>query len=80
VPSDEQARATGGNLSVATKIPHRIARVLGRKASLSMNHDDHPPDAVRPQGTVVIVAVFGALVVAGWLLMFFGLFLPRGTH
>ncbi len=33
-----------------------------------------------PRGTVVIVSVFGALVVLGWLLMFFGLFVPRGTH
>jgi hypothetical protein len=32
-----------------------------------------------PRGTVVIVAVFGALVVLGWLLLFFGLFVPRGT-
>jgi hypothetical protein len=29
---------------------------------------------------MTIVAVFGALVVVGWLLMFFGLFVPRGTH
>jgi hypothetical protein len=29
---------------------------------------------------MTIVAVFGALVVLGWLLMFFGLFVPRGTH
>lgn len=33
-----------------------------------------------PRGTVVIVAVFGGLVVLGWLLLFFGLFVPRGTH
>lgn len=32
-----------------------------------------------PRGTLVIVAIFGALVVAGWLLFFFGLFLPRIT-
>jgi len=41
--------------------------------------DDHPGEA-HPRGTVVIVAVFGGLVVLGWLLMFFGLFVPRGTH
>ena len=29
---------------------------------------------------MTIVVVFGALVVLGWLLMFFGLFVPRGTH
>jgi hypothetical protein len=33
-----------------------------------------------PQGTLTIVAVFGAFVVVGWLLLFFGLFVPRGTH
>jgi hypothetical protein len=41
--------------------------------------DDHT-GAEHPRGTVVIVAVFGALMVIGWLLMFFGLFVPRGTH
>jgi len=45
-----------------------------------MNSADEPPGATSPRGTVVIVAVFGTLVVLGWLLMFFGLFLPRGTH
>ena len=33
-----------------------------------------------PRGTLVIVCVFGAFVVLGWLLLFFGLFVPRGTH
>lgn len=33
-----------------------------------------------PQGTLIIVSVFGAFVVLGWLLLFFGLFVPRGTH
>jgi hypothetical protein len=35
--------------------------------------DDHP------RGTLVIVGAFGALVVVGWLLFFFGLFVPRIT-
>lgn len=35
--------------------------------------DDHP------RGTLYIVAAFGGLVVVGWLLFFFGLFLPRNT-
>jgi len=38
-----------------------------------------PPDD-GPRGTVVIVAIFGALLVFGWLAFFFGLFVPRGTH
>ncbi len=33
-----------------------------------------------PRGTLVIVATFGALVVVGWLLLFFGVFVPRGTN
>jgi hypothetical protein len=47
-----------------------------------MTHPDHPPssDYVEPHGTLAIVAVFGVLVVVGWLLLFFGLFVPRGTH
>jgi len=33
----------------------------------------------RPRGTLYIVAGFGALVVVGWLLLYFGLFLSRST-
>jgi len=40
---------------------------------------DHEP-LHEPRGTLIIVSVFGALVVLGWLLFFFGLFVPRGTH
>ncbi len=41
----------------------------------------HPmdPDA-SPRGTLVIVSIFGGLVVVGWLLLFFGLFVPRGIQ
>ena len=45
-----------------------------------MATDDEHPIESEPRGTVVIVAVFGGLVILGWLLMFFGLFVPRGTH
>ena len=45
-----------------------------------MAQDDDHSDAAQTRGTVVIVSVFGGLVVLGWLLMFFGLFVPRGTH
>lgn len=54
----------------------RVCHNVGQQ----MNSGDEPPGAFPPQGTIVIVAVFGALVVLGWLLMFFGLFVPRGTH
>jgi len=36
-----------------------------------------PPD--HPRGTLYIVGIFGGLVVVGWLLFFFVLFLPRNT-
>lgn len=36
-------------------------------------------DPVRhPIGTLVIVALYGLLFAVGWLLIYFGLFLPRG--
>lgn len=36
-------------------------------------------DNQAPRGTLYIVAVFGGLVVVGWMLMYFVLFLPRST-
>jgi hypothetical protein len=32
-----------------------------------------------PRGTLVVVAVFGAIVALGWVLFYVGLFLPRVT-
>ena len=40
---------------------------------------DPPAPEDSQRGTLTIVAIFGGLLVLGWLLMFFGLFLPRGT-
>jgi hypothetical protein len=45
-----------------------------------MDRDDPQADGASTRGTVAIVSVFGGLLVIGWLLMFFGLFVPRGTH
>lgn len=40
----------------------------------------HPPDHNEPpRGTLYIVGAFGILVALGWLLLYFGLFLPRAT-
>lgn len=52
---------------------------MAKPVYLMVSGDEHPEEA-HPRGTVVIVAAFGGLVVLGWLLMFFGLFLARGTH
>lgn len=41
--------------------------------------DEQGPDH-EPRGTLWIVSAFGACVVLGWLLLFFGIFVPRGTH
>lgn len=41
---------------------------------------DYAPDTPPPpRGTWYVVTAFGALVTAGWLLLYFGLFLPRAT-
>jgi len=45
-----------------------------------MTTGDDLSGEAQTRGTVVIVSVFGALLVLGWLLLFFGLFVPRGTH
>lgn len=40
----------------------------------------HLPDAPPPpRGTLYVVGLFGALLTLGWLLLYFGLFLPRAT-
>jgi hypothetical protein len=41
--------------------------------------DSSSPATDNPRGTVFIVAALAALIVVGWLLMFFGLFMPRNT-
>jgi hypothetical protein len=41
--------------------------------------DSTEPESDQPRGTLIIVAVFGVLVVLGWLLFYFGLYLPRNT-
>ena len=38
-----------------------------------------PGDGDAPRGTLYIVGGFGVLLVLGWLLFYFGLFLPRAT-
>jgi hypothetical protein len=38
---------------------------------------DPVPDP--PRGTLLVVGVFGGLVALGWVLLYFGLFLPRAT-
>jgi hypothetical protein len=58
-----------------------MGRVLGRHRIYTPPEmsTEPPPSASDTRGTVLIVAVFGVLVVVGWLGFFFGLFLPRQT-
>ncbi len=40
---------------------------------------DEPVDVGgHPRGTLAIVGIYGLLFVIGWLIMYFGVFLPRG--
>lgn len=32
-----------------------------------------------PKGTLAIVAIYGLLFAAGWLILYFGVFVPRGA-
>jgi len=43
------------------------------------NVDDNLKDLGHPQGTLVIVAVFGAVFALAWLVFYLFLFLPRGA-
>ena len=45
---------------------------------MSTPPDPHADLPEHPIGTLVIVLVYGALFVAGWLFAFFALYLPRG--
>ncbi|MCY4648272.1 MAG: hypothetical protein OXE73_15500 [Gammaproteobacteria bacterium] len=40
---------------------------------------DEPVDVGgHPRGTLAIVGIYGLLFVIGWLIMYFGVFVPRG--
>ncbi|MFQ5530659.1 MAG: cytochrome c oxidase subunit 2A [Gemmatimonadota bacterium] len=41
--------------------------------------DDLADVSGHPKGTLAIVGVYGALFVVGWLVLYFFVFLPRGT-
>lgn len=41
---------------------------------------DLPPDiGGHPKGTLAIVGVYGLLFAIGWLILYFGVFIPRGA-
>ena len=42
-------------------------------------HDQHDPDDLPPVGTWVLMCMVTAAMAAGWLFLYFGVFLPRGT-
>ncbi len=62
-------------------LPDRVHSPSERPESVSKirRMADPPSSESDTRGTVVIVAIFGGLVAAGWLAFFFGLFLPRNT-
>jgi hypothetical protein len=42
--------------------------------------DEHPPNlGDHPRGTLAIVGLYGLLFVAGWLALFFFVYIPRGV-
>lgn len=42
-------------------------------------HDQHDPDDLPPVGTWALMCMVAAAMAAGWLFLYFGVFLPRGT-
>ena len=60
--------------------PVCVSHVIGIRSCSTAIAGMSPPDSSNDsRGTIYIVGAFGALVVVGWLLFFFGLFLPRNT-
>jgi hypothetical protein len=51
----------------------------GRSSEERENIENRPEDFGHPRGTLVIVAVFGALFALAWLAMYLCLFLQRGA-
>lgn len=41
--------------------------------------ESHPDLGGHPRGTLAIVGVYGLLFVIGWLIIYFGVFVPRGA-
>lgn len=52
--------------------PHRSDDQLDRSPEESVDVGGHP------KGTLAIVGIYGLLFVIGWLIMYFGVFVPRG--
>jgi hypothetical protein len=42
-------------------------------------HDDSPDVGEHPKGTLAIVGIYGLLMAIGWLILYFGVFVPRGA-
>jgi len=66
----------GRQSPLSAHFSHAIGIRSCNKAMAGMLSPDPTNDS---RGTIYIVGTFGALVVVGWLLFFFGLFLPRNT-
>jgi hypothetical protein len=42
------------------------------------NYDD-PPHDESPVGTLALLCIIGVAMTAGWLFLYFGVFIPRGV-
>jgi hypothetical protein len=43
------------------------------------HHEEAPGDHSSPVGTWALLCIVGAAMTAGWLFLYFGIFLPRGV-
>jgi hypothetical protein len=41
--------------------------------------ETHPDIGRHPKGTLAIIGVYGLLFAIGWLVLYFGVFVPRGA-
>lgn len=52
---------------------------MPEQSTAPLRPEEPPEEFGHPRGTLTIVAVFGALFLLGWLVMYFCMFLQRGA-
>lgn len=45
----------------------------------TVTSSDDPPNDESPVGTWALLCIIGAAMTAGWLFLYFGVFIPRGV-